>query len=177
LKAAKGKASELWDRIPKSFYGNKTVRADIKGTSATDPGSDSWEAREIDSANMITSLIEDGGWTPSDYHKPLLDIDYGAELVPSSTPGHYHLYLDTAVPKDAYFRFLQAAMEAGIIQKGFYDGAVRRGATSVRLPWVKKHDLKANQLNPNKEIEDQIKLLKKQLAELEAQLAVEEIEW
>ena len=173
----KSKTSDFWVKMPKFIYGNKTVRADIVGTSATDPGTDSWETRDIDTANMITSKVEDGGWTPGNYHRPILDIDFEAELVPSSTPGHSHLYLNTLVPENEYMVFLKAAMEAGIIQKGFYDGAVRRGATSVRLPWVKKGDVKANKLNPNKEVEDQIKLLKDQLAELEAKLAVEEIEW
>lgn len=74
----------------------------------------------------------------SDLHAPVLDIDFEARLVPSSTPGHYHLYLDKAVEWDAYERFLRAAADAGILQEGYVNASIERRATFVRKPGVKK---------------------------------------
>ena len=60
------------------------------------------------------------------------------ELVPSSTPGHSHLYLDVAVPWYAYVDLLRVMCQAGIVEEGFYSLSKHRGLTCVRLPWVQK---------------------------------------
>jgi len=90
-------ASKLWDQLPKFIHGNKTVRAKINSDSGTPvqltyDGAPDWKDTEITKANMITSKIDDDDFFFSgDAHRPILDIDYEAQLVPSSTPGHYHL--------------------------------------------------------------------------------------
>jgi hypothetical protein len=71
-------------------------------------------------------------------HTPLLDIDMPAALIPSSTEGHYHLYIDKEMTWREYKRFLKAMMKAGIIEKGYYKVSVKRKATQLRLPWIKK---------------------------------------
>lgn len=81
-----------------------------------------------DEADLISSKVS-GGW-----HQPVLDIDYGAQLVPSSTEGHFHLYLNQIVPWDKYVAALEAMADAGMIQKGFAEASIRRGATFVRHP-------------------------------------------
>lgn len=86
----------------------------------------------IEQANIVTSDI---GWG---FHYPVLDIDYETFLVPSSTSGHYHLYLNQSVSWRKYKRVLRAMKNAGLIQNGFYRAAVKRGYTSARLPWIKK---------------------------------------
>jgi hypothetical protein len=83
-------------------------------------------------ANLIGSLTDKG------MHMPLLDIDYDAALIPSSTPGHFHLYLNKAIKWDVYKKFLEAAAEAGIIQKGYADWSLARSQSFLRKPGVKK---------------------------------------
>lgn len=71
-------------------------------------------------------------------HYPVLDLDFPAELIPSSTPGHFHLYLGKAVPSAAYFTMLEAMVEAGLLEEGFVNASVARGYTAARMPWVHK---------------------------------------
>jgi hypothetical protein len=88
-------------------------------------------------ANVSTSLHR-GTRNGSRAHALLLDIDIEAWLVPSSTPGHSHLYVDLVTDWDKLKRFLDAALEIGLIQPGFHRAACDRGFTSLRLPWVRK---------------------------------------
>ena len=85
--------------------------------------------------NVITSQIE-GGWAwEGIQHRPVLDIDFPARLIPSSTPGHFHLYLDgVRVPHAAYMDLLAALTRAGIIGPGYADHSMERGFTCVRIP-------------------------------------------
>ena len=79
--------------------------------------------------------------TPAEYlHRPVLDIDIPARLIPSSTPGHHHLYLDVDMPWDKYEALLKALADAGVIEQGYLLAALDRGATFVRLPWVGKKE-------------------------------------
>lgn len=68
----------------------------------------------------------------------LLDIDVPAWLVPSSTPGHSHLYVDLTTDQEALVEFLAAARKIGLIQPGYEQMAKDRGFCSLRLPWVRK---------------------------------------
>lgn len=88
-------------------------------------------------ANLVSSARTDG------LHAPTLDIDSSAHLVPSSTPGHFHLYLDRPVTWRDYRRVLRALHRAGYIDDGVYWRSLDRGATFLRLPWVKKTDQEA----------------------------------
>lgn len=76
----------------------------------------------------------------STWHKPLLDIDFPAKLVPSSTPGHFHLFLDKKLTWENYKKLLSVLAEVGIIEPGYYGASLKRGSTDVRLPWIKKDD-------------------------------------
>lgn len=89
----------------------------------------------IGEANVTTSMILGG----KDTHKVILDIDLPAKLIPSSTPGHFHLYIDKAVPWEDYLDVLRALAKAGIIEQGYLGASEQRGYTSARLPWIKKH--------------------------------------
>lgn len=91
-------------------------------------------------ANLISSeLVGVEG-----YHAPVLDIDFEARLVPSTTEGHYHLYLDTAIPWEKYAALLDALAEAGVIEPGYAMASKARGASFVRKPEVKKQPGDAN---------------------------------
>jgi len=85
-------------------------------------------------ANLITSIVADN----SGMHRPVLDIDVPCVLVPSSTPGHFHLYIDKPMSWKTYHALLCALGEAGILEGGYVGASIERGHTAVRLPWVSK---------------------------------------
>jgi hypothetical protein len=77
------------------------------------------------------------------WHSPVLDIDFEARLLPSSTEGHYHLYLDgIEMPWPKYRKLLEVLAEVGVIERGYYKASVRRQMTCVPLPGVRKPDPK-----------------------------------
>lgn len=88
----------------------------------------------IENANLITSAIASNILT----HKVVLDLDLPAKLIPSTTPDHYHLYIDHAMPWENYLKLLKVMVECGLVEEGYVGAAERRGYTGVRLPWVKK---------------------------------------
>lgn len=87
------------------------------------------ELAPADTAELVCSDV-----AGEDHHLPVIDLDFQAQLVPSGTPGHFHLYLDQPVEWDAYVRVLTAMALAGLVQWGFRDTTVRRGFGSVRHP-------------------------------------------
>lgn len=91
-------------------------------------------AVSIGEANVSTSIREDA----DDCHALLLDLDLPAWLVPSSTEGHSHLYVDAKIPTPKYFDLLDALAAAGVIQQGYANASKHRGGTALRLPWIKK---------------------------------------
>lgn len=97
------------------------------------------EETELDKADVVSSLRPDGR------HTVVLDIDHPAWLVKSTTPGHYHLYIDVTQPNGTaginwadYSYLLHALGRAGVIEDGYVNASLQRGHTDVRLPWVKK---------------------------------------
>ena len=92
--------------------------------------------KTADEAEVVSSLDLD-----TYMHRPVLDIDIPAALIPSSTPGHHHLYLDKPMTLLQYENLIHALAAAGIIEEGYAYASLARGYTSARLPWVKKEDL------------------------------------
>lgn len=91
----------------------------------------------LEDANGITSRVI--GKTKA--HKLLIDLDLPAKLIPSSTEGHFHLYIDHEIEEAGYFALLEALEAVGIIQTGYLEASKSRGFTQLRLPWVKKGDV------------------------------------
>lgn len=87
-------------------------------------------------ATLTSSDLDDSG----NFHAPVLDLDIPAKLVPSTTPGHHHLFLGKTMSKEAYWKLLDvmADPEVGLIEPGFVGASKARGYSSVRAPWVKK---------------------------------------
>lgn len=78
---------------------------------------------------------------PGEWHSPVLDLDYAARLVESSTPGHFHLYLDgLTMTWEVYEELLAALAKAGVIQQGYARVSIARKGTFVRKPGVAKED-------------------------------------
>jgi hypothetical protein len=106
-------------------------------TESWNDGYDSWDkAVRVKSpyqeSQIISSEIGNGK------HAPTLDIDYSAKLVPSSTEGHFHLYLDKEISWKDYKRVLKAMAKAGLIEEGYATISIKRKGTHLRLPWEKK---------------------------------------
>lgn len=119
------------------------------GSQAPAPGTDR-ETGDLNEAHVISSLIKGtddpdrapclGG--PGGQHHLLLDIDLPAALVESSTPGHFHLYVELndgfGIAWEPYKAFLEAAAAIGLIEPGYAEVSIKRGHTDLRLPWVDK---------------------------------------
>lgn len=89
----------------------------------------------LDRANVVSSRIKD-----SNRHMVVLDIDHPTYLVRSSTPGHYHLYIDVpgGIDGPTYEDLLRVLERAGVVEPGYVSSAIERGWSAVRLPWIKK---------------------------------------
>ncbi len=81
--------------------------------------------------NLILSLSAEEGDVsfPDEWHYPVLDIDGPVRIVSTPTPGHFHLFIDKRVHREAYFEFLHAAAMIGLIEWGYYDAAEANGMT------------------------------------------------
>ena len=109
--------------------------ADSDQLNASDD--DRTPASILDGANCVSSRLADdlfGG--PK--HAVILDLDIPAYLVPSSTPGHSHLYIDRVLLEKDYYELLDALAKAGVVEPGYVTASKRKGGTHLRLPWVKK---------------------------------------
>ena len=101
---------------------------------------------DLSQANLTTSIgVEDSKDVYSTGaevtgHYPLIDLDVPAYLVPSSTPGNSHLYIDKKVPWKKYLALLDAMADAGLVEPGYVGASKARGFTAARLPWVKKDE-------------------------------------
>lgn len=106
---------------------------------------------DLERATVLTSEIvpEDvtkpdpvGSWLTGQSavadHRLVIDIDHPVKVVESSTPGHFHLYIDVPMPWSDALKILQAMADAGVVEQGYVDASDRRGYTAVRLPWVRK---------------------------------------
>ena len=90
------------------------------------------EAASISDAELIASLNAEGK------HRPLLDIDFPATVIPSSTEGHCHLYIDKELEWKDYKKLLNVLADLGIIEHGYRGASLARGYSALRLPWIKK---------------------------------------
>lgn len=88
---------------------------------------------ELNESNVVTSRLRD-----TDHHKVVIDLDMDAALIPSSTPGNHHLIVAKTLPWAEYQDLLKALYAAGLIQKGYFEASVNRGASVIRTPWTKK---------------------------------------
>jgi hypothetical protein len=119
-----------FDEVGRGYWNAPDL--DVKGSSASGVDVEFREPCLKDEANLISSKCHDG------MHRPVLDIDVPARYVPSSTPGHGHLYIDVPLSWDQYEKLLVALTEAGILQFGYLSASKYRQSTFVRPEWIKK---------------------------------------
>lgn len=96
------------------------------------------EEADLGKANVVSSLVEGPCDCVPAVHRPVIDIDFPVYVVQSTSPRHHHLYIDKELTPGQYFKLLDVMVEVGIVQAGYVAAARRRGATMVRLPWVRK---------------------------------------
>ena len=96
--------------------------------------------RDLDIANVAASnyLGYAGFDMGDDWHRPVLDLDMPAKLIPSSTPGHFHLFIDHPMKWETYEKLLEALAAAGVLEDGYVRASIARKHTAVRLPWIRK---------------------------------------
>lgn len=90
------------------------------------------EVASIEKAELISSQTKNGR------HRPLLDIDFPAMVIPSTTAGHCHLYIDKELSWDDYKKLLNLLADLEIIEHGYRGASLARGYSALRLPWIKK---------------------------------------
>lgn len=85
-----------------------------------------------DDANVISSRVAET-YDPKDFenatHAPAIDIDVPIAVIPSSTPGHFHLYIDKRMTWPLYKGMLQALADAGVVEQGYVDASVQGRST------------------------------------------------
>src|SRR5213595_1286206 len=77
----------------------------------------------IEEAEVVTSRLRDSF---EEFHRPILDIDLPMHIVPSTTPGHGHLYIDKIITWEQYQTLLDALEFCGIIESGYLSASVAR---------------------------------------------------
>lgn len=131
------------ERVEEDFDENFDIGRRI-GISVDEAGmpKDAESLRDID---LVTSLADIGrggvGHTDNMYstqHYPVIDIDIPIKVVPSSTPGHSHLYINTMLSYREYYKLLTVLAELGIVEWGYLYVFEQRGYSAVRPPWIKK---------------------------------------
>lgn len=102
-----------------------------------------YDTEDKEAAQVITSLVAQPGPRK---HKLVIDLDLPAQLIPSSTPGHFHLYVDHEMDEGVYMELLAALGKAGLVEPGYVRASHERKLTAVRLPWVHKPSPAAEEL-------------------------------
>lgn len=109
------------------------------GGDSSAPVSPDFEDRErvpLEQANAYSSISTWTQHTGSKAdHAVLLDLDSSrVALIPSSTPGHYHLVIDGRVSWTDYLELLRLLVRMGIVEQGFADLTEARGQAFLRMP-------------------------------------------
>lgn len=101
-----------------------------------------------DKATLVTSLCEPE-WRPGvgwvETHMPVIDLDIECHLVPSSTPGHSHLYINKPMTKTELWALLEQMARIGLVEEGYVSASKRRGFSAVRHPRVTKTEAQKHQ--------------------------------
>lgn len=92
------------------------------------------EAEAVSSLTRPAGIAEPAGG----YHRPMLDLDFPAAVLPSSTEGHCHLYIDKALTWEQYEKLLDVMAEVGLLEEGYVRASKARKCTFLRLPWIRK---------------------------------------
>jgi hypothetical protein len=95
---------------------------------------------DLEQANVISSQWHTDPWNneDNDIHKVFLDLDCEHWYVPSSTPGHGHLYINVNMRRKDLDWLMGQLYRFGIVSSGWKGQLENRQANTFRLPWIKK---------------------------------------
>lgn len=119
--------------LPDFMVTNQLVHCENLDTANYSHDNNNSDTDDLSKANLISSKVK--GTTR---HKPIFDLDFEAALLPSSTEGHYHLYLDKELTNDQMERLVRVLHEIGILAQGNLNQWTRNKAQFLRVPWVRK---------------------------------------
>lgn len=125
--------------LPPFMVGHELVNVENINEPGYPEDRDHIPTENLDEANVISSKVK--GTTR---HKVIIDLDFDAALLPSSTPGHHHLYLDKELTAPQMEQLIYCLYEVGIIAQGNINQWHRFKALFLRLPWIKKTDLEVD---------------------------------
>ena len=92
-----------------------------------------------DGANLIYSKWQHDARPDAEAdHMPMFDIDLEMRVVPSSTPGKGHLYINKPMPWAKVEALLAALVEAGIVHRNYLKHSQARGYTCLRPAFISK---------------------------------------
>lgn len=128
------KLSDIF-KLP-SFVHNHQL-AYINSSSNPDYDGQNTPTDSLKQAEVILSTVE-GDYKGEKLHKPVLDIDMAVAVLPSSTEGHHHLFIDHEMTWSQYEKLLTVLADVGIIERGYLGACKARKHSAVRLPWIKK---------------------------------------
>lgn len=128
-----GQATEWVDYSQGSGDSDDPNHSDVRGFTQDPHLATAVTSRVRDDQVVFNPFAKEGF-----VHKVVIDLDHDAKLVPSSTPGHHHLFIDKPMSWDNYVRLLCVLAEVGLVEPGYVSASIDRGHTSVRLPHVKR---------------------------------------
>lgn len=91
-------------------------------------------------ANLVTS-IWDGSESDdptTTTHMPVFDFDLPIAVWPSSTPDHYHLFINKEISWTDYEKLLKVMKEVGLLDANWVDYTLQRRYGNLRLPNIRK---------------------------------------
>lgn len=125
------------DKNPSGYDPGAMGRRFFKAKSLNDLSAVAEDLVELSSsdrkdANLVASLRDDGT------HAPAFDLDRRAVLIPTTTPGNHHMYIDEVLSWRQYRALLRGFYKSGLLDPSVYWRSLYRGSTYVRPPWVRK---------------------------------------
>jgi hypothetical protein len=84
--------------------------------------------------NLISSMVR------PEVHRPILDLDKPHAYVPSSTPGHGHLYLDVTLNEMEHYLLISTLVQLRILGRGSQHQLEAHSMSLTRPPHVKKKE-------------------------------------
>jgi hypothetical protein len=96
----------------------------------------------VDAFKVAGVIGEDDDWCEDEEAKKLFISGWLSMpvIVPSSTEGHFHLYIDVPVPGDTYWGLLSELVAYGVIEEGYLTASKKTEGTVLRLVHDKKVD-------------------------------------
>jgi hypothetical protein len=83
--------------------------------------------------NLVSSMVQPG------FHRPVLDLDIPHMYVPSSTPGHGHLYLNGVFLNDSqHFAFISSLVHFNVLGEGSLAQVKAQNMSLVRAMHIRK---------------------------------------